>query len=681
MKVTFNWLKDFVDIKLSPQALADKLTMAGIEVSAIEEKYGDYVFEIEITSNRADWLSVIGLAREVAAITGAKMKEPKVPKATSPRGKSSGSLSIQIEDPKDCPLYTAKIIRGVKVEASPDWMRKRLELVGVRSVNNIVDITNYVLFETGEPLHAFDLDKLSGPQIYVRRARPGEKIAAIDEKIYNLNPGILVIADKTKPIAIAGVMGGKESEVNFNTKNILLEAAVFNPVVIRRSRRQIGLNSESSYRFERGVPQEAAISASHRACGFILDLSAGELTLAKQQGKITSKFRSINVNNEQVNKILGVNVKPALIKSGLSALGFKVKAKTKNSFIVTVPAFRPDVAICEDVVEEISRVYGYDRIPVTLPSIKPQLTGHSSRDLIASVKNTLVCLGLNEVVTYSMVDKALLADFNLNPDNETVEILNPLSRDQGVLRPSLIPSLASRIAFNLNRKQEYINIFETADIYCWQAGKDMPVEAPALGLAFCGSRSLFFEHGSTKDSAGFLHAKGVISALFEKLKFPLPRFSEAPDNSSVIKVFIKNEEIGRVVILPKRLLERLDIKNRQVCIAEIRLDKAMPFTVNKKSFKELPAYPAIARDISVLLKQDVSLDEVIAGIKTQAGPALESVKIVDFYKGKQIPGGFIGITISCVYRSLERTLLETEVAPLHEKIVALLEAKFEAKLR
>ncbi len=680
MKVTYNWLKDFVDIKLSPQALADKLTMAGIEVSSIEEKYGDYVFEIEITSNRPDWLSVIGLAREVAAITGAKMKKVQGTRCKE-QGNFSDSLAIRIEDPKVCSLYTAKIIRKIKVEASPDWMRKRLELVGLRSVNNIVDITNYILFETGEPLHAFDLDKLSGLEICVRRARQGEKIITIDDKTYNLNPGILVIADKIKPVAIAGIMGGKTSEVNFNTKNILLEAAVFNPIIVRRSRQALGLNSESSYRFERGVPAEVAIEASSRATELILELAAGKLTLAKQQGKIVTKPKTINVSNGLVNKILGVNVKPALIKSGLSALGFNVKAKTKNNFAVKVPVFRPDVSLIEDVIEEIARVFGYDKIPVTLPAIKPQLAGYSARDLITAVKNTLVCLGLSEVVTYSMVDKVILTDFNLNPDNATIEILNPLSRDQDALRLSLIPSLASRVAFNLNRKQEYINIFETADIYHWQEGRDVPVETPALGLAFCGSRSLFFEHGSAKESAGFLHAKGVISALFEKLKFPAVRFLESAENPSEIGAFIKNEKIGRVIILPKRLLERLDIKNRQVCAAEIMLDKLMPYAGRKKSFKDLPMYPEISRDISVLLKQDVSLDEVIDGIKAQAGLALESIKVADFYKGKQIPSGFIGVTISCVYRSLERTLLEAEVAPLHERIVEFLRTKFEAKLR
>ncbi|MDD5730640.1 MAG: phenylalanine--tRNA ligase beta subunit-related protein, partial [Candidatus Omnitrophica bacterium] len=267
MKVTYNWLKDFVDIKVPPQALADKLTMAGLEVVSLEESGGDFVFEIEITSNRPDWLSVSGVAREVAAITGSKLKQPKTA-GFKPQAKikaAAGGINqanIKIENKKDCPLYTGKIIRGVKVGASPEWLKKRLEAVGCRSVNNVVDITNYILFETGHPLHAFDLDKLNTQAVTVRRGRPEEKIVIIDGQEKKLDGEILVIADKEKAVAIAGVMGGKDTEVSFSTVNIFLEAAVFNPAVVRKSRQKLGLQSDSSYRFERGVNPHTAESAS-----------------------------------------------------------------------------------------------------------------------------------------------------------------------------------------------------------------------------------------------------------------------------------------------------------------------------------------------------------------------------------------------------------------------------------
>jgi phenylalanyl-tRNA synthetase beta chain len=291
MKVTYQWLKDFVEIKILPQALAEKLTMAGLEVTSLEEKHGDSVFEIEITSNRPDWLSVIGVAREVAAITNKKMKLPKL-KSLRPSAKS-GQFSLTVEDKKDCPLYSAKIIRGVKVAPSPDWLKKRLELVGCRSVNNVVDITNYILFEYGEPLHAFDLDKLNNGAIIVRRAKHTEKITTIDAGQRALNPNLLVIADKEKPVAIAGIMGGRDTEVTEGTKNILLEAAIFNPVLIRRARQALGLTSESAYRFERGVSPGIVEEAAARAVELIQSSAQANLLWQRVQPCLRQKEKAL----------------------------------------------------------------------------------------------------------------------------------------------------------------------------------------------------------------------------------------------------------------------------------------------------------------------------------------------------------------------------------------------------
>ena len=276
MKVTYNWLKDFVEIKISPEKLAEKLTMAGLEVTALEKKGGDFVFEIEVTSNRPDWLSVIGIAREVAAITGKKMKSVQT-KKLQPAERSPQPLLVKIEDKNDCSLYIAKIIKGVKIGPSPQWLKERLELIGCRSINNIVDIANYVLFEYGQPLHAFDLDKLNGDLISVRRAKKDEKLVTIDGIERNLCPEILVIADLHAPVALAGIMGGKETEVSGATKNILLEAAVFNPVLVRRGRQKLGLQSDSAYRFERGVDSCGTQAASSRAAELIQKLCGGKL--------------------------------------------------------------------------------------------------------------------------------------------------------------------------------------------------------------------------------------------------------------------------------------------------------------------------------------------------------------------------------------------------------------------
>jgi len=307
MKVTYNWLKDFVEIKIPPQALVNKLTMAGLEVTSLEPKEGDCVFEIEVTSNRPDCLSVIGIAREVAAITGKKLKLLSAIRYPL-SAKNSQLISIRIEDKKDCPLYTAKIIRDVKVKPSPAWIKKRLELIGCRSVNNIVDITNYVLFTWGEPLHAFDLGKIKGSTIFVRRAKTGEKITTIDGEQRALDSDILIIADNQNPIAIAGVMGGKDTEVIERTHDILLEAAVFNPIIVRRGRQKLGIQSDSSYRFERSVDAQIVEKASWQAVELIQKLAGGSCIFAKSSGLPQAKKKSLSLEVSTVNKILGVDI-------------------------------------------------------------------------------------------------------------------------------------------------------------------------------------------------------------------------------------------------------------------------------------------------------------------------------------------------------------------------------------
>ncbi|MDP2941482.1 MAG: phenylalanine--tRNA ligase subunit beta, partial [Candidatus Omnitrophota bacterium] len=357
MKVTYNWLKEFVDIRIAAGALAEKLTMAGLEVVSLEERAGDFIFEIEITSNRPDWLSVIGVAREVAAITGRKLKLPSGTKGRK-RGEGRGTKDaaewkIRIEDRKDCPLYTAKIIRGVKVGPSPQWLKARLESVGCRSVNNIVDITNYVLFEQGEPLHAFDLDRLSGNTIIVRRALDNEKLVTIDGIQRVFSPGILLIADAQKPVAIAGVMGSQNSEVVQRTRNILLEAAVFNPVTVRSGRQRLGLQSESSYRFERGVDFQTACNASQRAAGLICELCGGEFIAAKSSGSDKVKLRRLTFDLSASNRLLGIKLPAAKAKKILSTLGFKLTSAGKDKLTVSIPAFRQDVSLPVDLAEEL----------------------------------------------------------------------------------------------------------------------------------------------------------------------------------------------------------------------------------------------------------------------------------------------------------------------------------------
>jgi len=676
MKVTYNWLKDFTDIKLSPEKLADKLTMAGLEVVSLEQKHGDFVFEIEITSNRPDWLSVTGIAREVAAITNSKIKIQRSKSQVKIKNLKTENLEIKIEDKKDCPLYTAKIIRGVKVGPSPEWLRSRLELVGCRSVNNIVDITNYVLFETGEPLHAFDLDKLSGSSIIARRARPGEKIVTIDGEVKQLSPDILVIADARKPAACAGIMGGKDTEVTEGTKNILLEAAVFNPILIRKARQALGLQSESAYRFERSVDASAVEPSSQLAADLIEKLSPGKTVLAKSAGTSKVVAKNIILDCARVARVLGVKIPAQKIKIILQALGFTVKAKSKSKFSVLTPSHRQDAALDVDLIEEIARIYGYELIPRTIPSIKPQAFSWGVLDAAALIKNILTGLGLNEAITYSLTERNLAKSLGSTENLQAVEIRNPLSREQEILRTSILPSLVKCASLNLNQKQEYVNLFEVARRF--YASDKGPKEELCLGVLLCGRKSLSLEQGMVKDEAGLLHLKGIIENML--LRLGIKEFSFSPDGQSV-RIEVAGKKAGAMFRLSRSALELFDIKNREVFVAELSLDNVIPVLNLKKKFTAPPKYPGITRDISLLLREELGIEDIFQALRSSGEPLLKELKVTDFYKGKQVPAGWRGLTISCIYRSDERTLTEAEVAPVHAKLNALLTGRFGATIR
>jgi phenylalanyl-tRNA synthetase beta chain len=628
----------------------------------------------------------VGIAREVAAITGKKLRggsrlsvlgyrfsgEHRTPNT------EHRNLQIKIEDKKDCPLYTAKIIKDIKVGPSPSWLMKRLELIGCRSVNNIVDITNYILFEQGEPLHTFDLDKLNGNAIFVRRAKPGEKITTIDAEQRVLNPDILVIADSVRPVAVAGVMGSKDTEVTQATKNILLEAAAFNPIVVRRGRRNLGIQSESSYRFERGVNLELVENASWQAAELIQESAGGSCVFVKSSGAIKTKRKSIILGLSVANKTLGIDIPAPKIKKILSSLEFKTKIKTKEHFAVEIPAHRPDVTSEIDLIEEIARIYGYENVPQTLPSVEPQVSIGEARDLVSLIKNILVGLGLNEVITYSLMDKDLLRDFRIDQGSQVIEILNPLSKEQEILRPGLMPSLAACVAYNLNQKQDYINIFEVAKVF--SQSKASTHEELRLGIALCGIKSLLLEQGLIKDPVGLLHLKGVLEALFARLGVRDYNFN-AKDNTSAITVYAGGEKIGLMAKLEKSVLDKLDIKNKDVFVLEFSLGRLLFCTNLNKKFSHLPIYPGISRDISLILKEEISVGDILKAIKEEGQPLLKQAAVVDYYKGKQIPPGFKGLTLSCLYRSDGRTLTEAEINPVHSLICNLLAERFGAQNR
>jgi len=648
MRVTYQWLKEFVGITLSPQELAERLTMAGLEVVSLEKAGQDHILEIEITSNRPDWLSVAGVAREVAALTGKTLTLP-LPKGIKARGRSGG-IRIVIENKKDCPLYTAKVIEGVKVGPSPEWMRRRLEAVGCRSINNVVDITNYVLFERGQPLHAFDADLLGTDTIVVRRAARGETIPLIDGAEKALDQEVLVIADRQRPVAIAGVMGGKATEVTEKSTRVLLEAAVFNPVLIRRGRRRLGMQTDSSYRFERGVDIESAQIASARAALLIQEIAGGRLTCIKSAGVPVPKRASVTLSRERLQRLLGAPIPPAAVKRILTGLGFQVRAGRPGTVRVGVPLFRQDVAGAEDLVEEVARVYGYARLPSHLPALTPKAGGPTVQDTLARMRQILTGLGLSEVITYSLIDRAMCT---LVPAGECMapEIANPLSQDQEVLRPTLIPSLLRCIGLNLNQKQGSVRIFEIAKTFSLHGA--LPRERLTLGVAVCGVREWVTEEGRREERFEGRHIKGIVETLGARLHCPVPEYTP----------------VG------------FEIKGQQVFAAELDLEKLLAQARRQVKVAPLPRFPAVVRDISFVVDEALAADEILRALQAHAQGLLREARIVDFYQGRQIPAGKKNLTVSCSYRSDEHTLTEEEVLPAHEKVLRLLTERFHAAIR
>ncbi|PIQ89174.1 MAG: phenylalanine--tRNA ligase subunit beta [Candidatus Omnitrophica bacterium CG11_big_fil_rev_8_21_14_0_20_42_13] len=707
MKATYNWLKDYVDIKMPPVRLAEALTMAGLEVTHLEKAGNDWVFDIEITSNRPDWLSIIGLAREVAAITKSKIKNRKsaIQATAGNFKKTKCPQKIEIQNKKDCPLYTATIIKGVKVSPSPGWMRDRLCAIGLRPVNNIVDITNYMLYETGQPLHAFDLGKLLMPEsgIVVRKAKQGEEIITIDGIKRTLNENILVIANNNRPIAVAGIIGGKESEVDGATVDILLEAAEFDPVIVRKGARLLGVSSDSSYRFERGIDYSDVLAVSQRAAGLILKLAGGRIeNIACQPVKLPARQRKkIILSRQEVQKKLGVKISAGELRRILSSLSFKLKthpvklrhgAGSSQSTTVIVPSFRKDVAICEDLLEEIGRIYGYAKIPATLPHvltrvINPKELAHlkehnPGKDLINTIREALIVSGYYEVINYSLIPKDAFIKNQTKGSISAIEVENALSREQEVLRTDLFYGLLNNTAHNLNRRNKDVKIFELGKIF--QSAGNQCREELALGLACCGNPGLDWQRPQTRlltlfDLKGelehILSKLGIENATFSSGSFPL--FTEGASFS----VKIGSENIGVIGEVKPEILGTYSIRENGIFMAQLGVNILDSNSGLEKSFKQYSVYPSVARDISLLLKDQIQYRDILAIINSSGSGIISGVKLLEQYTGRQIPEGFKNLLISLEYNLSERTLTDNEVDGVHSLILKKLTEDLGATIR
>ncbi|MFH0764615.1 MAG: phenylalanine--tRNA ligase subunit beta [Candidatus Omnitrophota bacterium] len=688
MRISYNWLKDYINIKLPPEKLAQTLTMAGLTVDSIRKAGNDHVLEIEVTANRPDWLSYIGVARELAALTGKRLKLPKIAGRRAGlnlpydygQKKQGSRVSVKVEDKPLCPRYTARIIRNIKVGESPAWLKAKLEAIGLRPVNNIVDITNFCLFETGEPMHAFDLDRLEGETITVRKSKNSERITTIDGTARALDGETLVIADNSRPVAIAGVMGGLNTEVTGSTRNVLLEAAYFDPISVRRASRRLGLASESSYRFERKVDIANIARSSGRALGLILELAGGEAgEFIDTGGKIDSK-KVITLRLTRLALILGVEIPTKSVKSILTALGVKIKSSSKERLLVTAPSFRHDLNSEIDLIEEIARVYGYDKIPDTIPMIVKQPVREPPEAITdRNIRQSLVGGGCDEIISYSLLNKFVTNMLGI-PDSSVIEIKNPLSAEQEAMRPSLAAGMLNSILWNINRKAKDLRFFELGNIYIKSEGAGF-IEKKHLSIALAGEISSWAS-GSRQYS--FFDLKGIVEALFSELGIEGASYKYEKDDlfssSACASIEINGEKIGVLGEVSRPALNNFDIKEA-VYFCEVCVDSILKRVNLRKRFGELAKYPSVSRDISIVVGKDALNSDIAALIKNTGSPILKEARLVDRYAGKQIPDGKVSLSYRLEYQDLKKTLEEKEVSEVHARILGSLEEKFGARLR
>ena len=677
MKFSLNWLRDYVTVGVSPEKLAHKLTMAGLEVEKIATVDGDVIFELEITPNRPDCLNMLGLAREVSAILNVGRKTPRL----KPLRSSLPACGIKILDKKGCRRYNGTLIRNVRVGATPAWIQKRITALGMRSINNVVDITNFCLLETGQPLHAFDYDKLEGGKIFVRRAREGETITAIDGDERGLDPSILVIADARRPVAIAGVMGGKDAEVTVNTKNILLESAYFDPVLIRRASRALGVSSESSYRFERGVDYAMVKSGADRAIGLILDSAGGDPAgRSDEETGAGEKFKgaAIAVTKDGVNGSLGAALTTARCAKILQRLGCAVVTGKKDVLKVTPPAFRKDIKDPVDVIEEIARVVGYDELPASLPAVATtNVAPDPSKKFRQAIGVLLLAQGADETVTYAMIGEKDLAR-SKQTHLRGVKIQNPLTQDQGLLRPSLLPSLLSAAVFNINRGQKNLKLFEIGKVYGPRG------EQETLGVLMTGRFDEDWRK-TGKSEMDFYDIKGAVEQVLSRTCSAEIRFESGSqpflEKGQSACVLVQGVAVGFLGKIEEDVLINWDIKQKNVLFAQINLEELRRFYSPRQSYRRVSEYPAIALDVSLAVKNSVQFHQVCAMAFRLGGGILDSVKFNEEYRGDKIPAGQRGIVFSLRYKAADRTLREEEVNDVHEKILRAFVAELGAVQR
>jgi phenylalanyl-tRNA synthetase beta chain len=679
MKISLNWLREYVDVDLSIQRLIQLLDNIGLLIEEWEEKEGDVVLDIETYANRPDTLGHKGVARELAAALGLPLKEQSWPLAEISE-MTSDLIDVQIWDDDLCPRYCGVMVKNVKVEPSPEWLRKKIEAMGLNPINNIVDVTNYVLFSTSQPIHAFDLTKIAGSKIIIRRAKKGEILLSLDKENIDLSTEMLVIADEKKPIALAGVIGGENSAVLESTQDVFIESAYFDPVSIRKTSKNTGIQTDASFRFERGADISFAPEAARMAASLMTRFGGKVCKGIVDVYPKPRKTKSIMLRNHKVTALLGIDVDDRFIERTLSHLGFQVEARQSGIRKIKIPHFRIDIEREADLIEEIARFYGYEKIPIQIPPLRtldPILD--PTKEKTDKLRRLLFHHGFDEVVNFSFMDPEIEKWFSSG--YKPIEIRNPISLKTSLLRTTLIGGLLENVIWNKNRGAEGIHIFEIGKIFYWDDGAHN--EKNMLALAMWGHMGEKHWREKNQD-ADFFHLKGTFESLLVQLRYESfsfqkenhPHFQEGYS----LALYVKGEKIGYLGFLKKEILDAYLLKEG-VLAAEINLSQLFEKQSQPFQFRSVVKYPSVNRDISFIGDKNIAFEKIKEVIEKLRLPHLEKFTLYDRFSGAAVPDDKVSISLRFVFRHPQRTLHADEVDVLQEKIIAALRARYNFHLR
>jgi phenylalanyl-tRNA synthetase beta chain len=682
MKVSYDWLGELVHLTLNAKELAERLTMAGFAVDAVERLGDDHILDIDLTSNRPDALSHYGIAREAALICGTESRRPRATFSESDE-KIEEATSVKLVDADLCPRFTARVVRGVKVGPSPKWLVDRLESIGQRSVNNIADVTNLVMYEMGQPTHAFDLNLLDEKRIVVRRARAGEQIKTLDGFTRELAREMLVIADASRAVAVAGVMGGEETEINEQTRDVLIESAYFNPMSIRHTARRLGLETEASYRFSRGADYGAQLIASERVAQLIVDVAGGRVLkgfIDVCPAQITRD--PVTLRQSRIERLTGLDVSIERAADILRALEFEVELSSEEKQLrAAPPSFRVDIYREEDLVEEVARHVGYDLVDETLPAWGGAGSYLPNNERRRRARRALVNLGFDEAYTFSFINGE--RDRIFRPAGvETPIIMNPIDVNQSHMRGTLLTGLMDSLQHNFNQGQRDVKLFEIGRIFESVPDSERPAEREMLAFVMTGSLSP--DAWRERRAVDFYDLKGAVETLLAGLNlsgFTIERsrveYLHPGQSASLSRGGVELARFGR---LHPRIASQYKLR-QPVYLAELEFEKLLVMEADKVRYSALPKLPSTSRDVSALVPDDAAWGDIESAIAGLAISEIASVKLFDTFKGKDMPEGYHSLAFRVTYRGDGRTLTDEEVNSMHERVRGLLQTRFKAQRR